>query len=42
MGRRLGLRRIEVLEQARREDVASLAEEEALLVGQVEDPRQFG
>ena len=41
VGRRLGLRRVEVLEKAGGEDVASLPEEEALLVAEGEDPGQF-
>lgn len=41
VGRRLGLCRVEVLEERRREDLASLSKEDPLLVAEPEDPRQF-
>jgi hypothetical protein len=41
VSRRFGLRRIEVLEEARGQDMAALPEEEALLVAEGEDPGQL-
>jgi hypothetical protein len=37
----LGLRRVQVLEQSRGEDVATLSEQEALLVTERQDPGQL-
>ena len=41
MGRGVRLRRVKVLEEARRENLAALAEEDSLFVIELEDPGQF-